>query len=74
MNKNCLEGIACPVCQHEDEFTVWATAAFSLTDEGTDLLNHASVEWDEESWLQCSQCGHRARMKKFRIPKKGKKK
>ena len=65
-NKNCLEGIRCPQCGHEDAFRIEAQITVYVTDDGTeDEGGHYA--WDGESPCRCAECGHAGKIADFRI-------
>jgi Zn ribbon nucleic-acid-binding protein len=65
-NKNCLEGIRCPQCGHEDAFRIEAQITVYVTDDGTeDEGGHYA--WDGESPCRCAECGHAGKLEDFRI-------
>ena len=51
-NTNCLEGVRCPMCAHEDGFHVEAIVRLYVTDNGTTNLGSEEF-WDEESDCMC---------------------
>ena len=53
-NTNCLSNIKCPACGNEDEFRIRATTLALVTDDGVE--DHADMEWDEDSYAECTQC------------------
>jgi hypothetical protein len=63
-NTNCLEGIKCPACGNEDRFRIAATSLFTVTDDGTD--DYADVDWDDDSYADCPECGRHGTLKDFR--------
>ncbi len=65
-NTNCLEGVRCPACGNEDRFRIVGKALFTVTDEGTDEFG--DVEWDDDSFAECPDCGRDGPLKEFRSP------
>lgn len=65
MNTNCLDGIKCPECGSEEPFNISAKAIFTVYDDGTD--SYGGVEWDDNSAIECLECGHRGKIKEFKI-------
>jgi Zn ribbon nucleic-acid-binding protein len=65
-NKNCLEGIRCPQCGHEDAFRIEAQITVYVTDDGTEDQG-GDYAWEDESPCQCVACMHTATIKDFRI-------
>jgi hypothetical protein len=65
MNKNCLEGLACPQCKSEGPFFIDGTATFVVCDDGTD--SHSEVSWENESGCSC-QCGCSGNVGDFKEP------
>jgi hypothetical protein len=64
-NKNCLEGIRCPECGHEDGVLIAATIYVHVTDEGTE--EGGDTEWTDASYCECAGCKHAATVKDFTI-------
>lgn len=67
-NRNCLEGIRCPKCQHEDDFHVEAIVRVRVQDSGT-CCDSADHYWDDESDCLCGnrQCDHKGPWQTFQI-------
>ena len=66
-NTNCLEGIRCPKCGHEDSFKVEVTVLVLVEDEGvTDDLSGS--EWDQDHYCECDNCQHSGKIKDFKLP------
>lgn len=63
-NTNCLAGMQCPKCKSLGPFSISATALFTMNNDGTD--NFGSVEYDGESYCQCTQCDHDGIVHNFR--------
>lgn len=75
-NHNCLEGIRCPNCGHEDRFNIEVRCFAEFTDD--DCETYGDNEWDEKSSIQCYECDHQGIIEEFCIeaketqePKKG---
>ena len=68
-NTNCLEGIRCPKCGHEDSFKIEATVVALVTDEGTE--DFGDVEWDEDHYCECDDCHYFGTIKDFTLPSEG---
>lgn len=66
-NTNCLENIKCPSCGNEDMFRIEVKTMATLTDDGTDL-DHGTVEWDENSYLECPDCFAHGKLGRFKVP------
>lgn len=65
-NVNCLEGIECPRCGHEEEFVIGISTTAEVTDEGVgDIVG--DNEWSADSSIQCSACKHVDAVKDFTI-------
>jgi len=78
-NVNCLEGMRCPKCKHDDEVLVVVKIWTSLRDDGTDhnadSIQDASVDYDWDSMACCPECNYLGELRDWRRPtKKGKKK
>ena len=55
-NTNCLEGIRCPECGQDEVFDIVVSTTVRVTDEGFDLAEYSSTEWDEYSSITCPDC------------------
>jgi hypothetical protein len=67
-NTNCLEGIRCPKCGHEDDFLIRCEVTCLVTDESADAAdNCGGYEWDENSGTTCRDCGHQDILDEFMI-------
>jgi DNA-directed RNA polymerase subunit RPC12/RpoP len=64
-NTNCLDGIRCPYCGSEDSFDIEAKCTVRVSDDGTD--EGRGFEWDENSAIACTDCGHADRVSAFTI-------
>jgi len=66
-NTNCLEGIRCPKCGHEDSFRVEATVLVLVKDQGvTDDLSES--QFDADHYCECDNCHHSGTIKDFTLP------
>jgi DNA-directed RNA polymerase subunit RPC12/RpoP len=65
-NTNCLEGIRCPKCGHEDSFKIEATVLVLVTDDGTEDLGNS--EWDADRYCECDNCRYAGTIKDFSEP------
>ena len=67
-NNNCLEGFKCPGkdCGQEDEFNIACTVLMTVTDDGTD--DYRDVEWNDDSYCECPDCGFSGKVADFRSP------
>jgi predicted RNA-binding Zn-ribbon protein involved in translation (DUF1610 family) len=63
-NTNCLEGIKCPACGNEEQFRIAGRALFTVTDDGTE--DHGDIEWDDDSYADCPECGRHGTLRDFR--------
>lgn len=63
-NTNCLEGVRCPRCGQNAKFSIMATAAFEVTDDGTDA--YESVEWFDDNNCRCWDCNFSGRLIQFK--------
>jgi hypothetical protein len=65
MNTNCLRGVRCPkaTCGSEGPFQIEGTAMFEVHDDGTESFG--DVDWDDDSQVTCTACGHSAPMLAF---------
>jgi len=66
-NTNCLENIRCPSCGNEDTFRIEVKTMATVTDDGTEL-DHGTVEWDENSYLECPKCFAHGKLGCFKVP------
>ena len=64
-NENCLEGIRCPQCGSEEPFEIDVKALAKVFDSGTD--DFRDVEWSDESYCKCLECGHRSTVSQFKV-------
>ncbi len=66
-NTNCLEGIRCPKCGHEDSFKVEATVLVRVEDDGvTDDLSES--QFDVDHYCECDNCHYSGTIKDFTLP------
>jgi hypothetical protein len=68
-NTNCLEGVRCPKCGHEDDFHIEAMVRLHVIDSGTEDLGGGHF-WDDDSDRMCGNrtatskgCGANSRSK-----------
>jgi len=71
-NVNCLEGMRCPQCEHDDEVVVHARMWVALTDDGTDPYADSTdmgtgTEYGDRSAARCPECGHEGRLGEWYI-------
>lgn len=66
-NTNCLSGMKCPRCESLEPFLIAGTAVFTVYDSGT--KDCSDVVWDEFDMCECVECGLRAMVKSFKVPK-----
>lgn len=65
-NTNCLEGIRCPKCGHEDSFKVEATVLVRVEDQGvTDDLSES--QFNADHYCECDNCHHSGTIKDFTL-------
>lgn len=65
INDNCLQDIACPQCGARNRFIIQATSSFVMSDSGTDEFG--DVEYDNDNYVACDDCGHDGKLSEFRI-------
>jgi len=56
----------CPACgltQDETNFNISASAIFEVSKYGTE--DFTAVEWDDDSAMQCRNCGHLGKVREF---------
>ncbi len=58
VNENCLEGYCCPECKHEGPFTIGIKGHVEVEDDGFDHGEIENVRWGDNSYCECSGCGH----------------
>jgi hypothetical protein len=64
-NTNCLENIQCPRCGNEDSFRIAATTIATVCDDGVE--DYSEMEWDDDSYIDCTKCCHHRTLKEFTI-------
>lgn len=62
-NENCIVGLKCPKCGHEDSFDIVATSLMRVLDDGTDTFH--DVEWGGRSNIMCAKCHHTGKVWEF---------
>jgi hypothetical protein len=65
-NTNCLQGIRCPQCKHENGFYIDASINAYVTDNGAEPAESTDYYWDENSSITCSECDHQGKVAQFR--------
>jgi hypothetical protein len=67
-NKNVLKGMRCPIskCKSEGPFRIEARAIFTVQDAGTDS-EYTDVEWEDNYFCGCVECGYVGQVKDFRV-------
>lgn len=55
-NANCLEGVRCPDCGQDRRFFITAAIRADVTDDGADIADGSSFDWDEASMTICPEC------------------
>jgi hypothetical protein len=68
-NTNCLDNIKCPACGNEESFRIAATTIVTVTDDGTD--DPGDMEWDDDSYAECTQCYRHGTLKDFEVIARG---
>jgi hypothetical protein len=66
-NTNCLEGIRCPKCGHEDSFKVEAKVLVLVEDEGV-THDLSPSEFDADHYCECNNCYFSGTIKDFTLP------
>jgi hypothetical protein len=64
-NTNCLENIKCPACGNEESFRIAAKTIVTVTDDG--IGDHSDMEWDDDSYADCTQCLRYGTVKDFKV-------
>jgi DNA-directed RNA polymerase subunit RPC12/RpoP len=65
INTNCLAKIRCPHCGNDHHFHISAGVLAYVTDDGAEAANNGSIEWDEDSAIECPECGHSGTVGRF---------
>jgi DNA-directed RNA polymerase subunit RPC12/RpoP len=65
-NDNCLEGIACSKCGNDARLTIAVSTLADVTDDGAETFG--DMHWDDASFTECPECGHRGALGEFRVP------
>jgi hypothetical protein len=63
-NVNCLEGMACPKCGHDERLCISCTTMAAFMDDGVD--DTTDYEFTDTSYCECSQCKYSATVADFR--------
>lgn len=71
MNNNCLKDMRCPRCKSEGPFKIAGSAVFEVHDDGADTFG--DLEWGDDSYCGCRDCGHEGIVADFQIKKRTKK-
>ncbi len=64
-NTNCLDGKRCPTCGSYGPFEIEVSMRVLLYDSGADDAKDGSIEYDDESFAICDECGYSAEFGKF---------
>ena len=67
-NTNCLEGLQCPRCGHEDDFAIGCYTIATVTDDGID--EYGDMEWNDDSPIWCGSrdgCDPSGTIKEFTV-------
>lgn len=66
-NENILHGIACPKCGHTQNFIMQIMTQVHVEDDGAEMDEHNSVEWDDNTPIECLNegCRHAGTVKDF---------
>jgi hypothetical protein len=59
----CIEGMRCPKCGNHEEFKIVGSTLWDVLEDGCD--DHDDVEWDDDSYCRCSECGHDGTVRDF---------
>lgn len=69
MNENCLKDIMCPHCGNTENFKIKVSVWIEVEDQGTDpMLPEQDIEWEDESFIDCGECGSVGRISEFSHP------
>lgn len=64
-NENVLLNVCCPKCGHTDNFLYMLTISCMVEDDGIDLDEHASFEYDENTEVDCLGCRYVGKLSEF---------
>jgi hypothetical protein len=64
---NCLSGIRCPNCGHEDSFVIAVTGFVHVTDDGWSEIPQ-DADWNDSSFICCEACQSTGTVQAFTIP------
>lgn len=64
-NLNCLEGMACPQCGHEDAFWIENRCLVFTTDDGFGPDDIGAPEHEPSARTTCPACGHEGTVAEF---------
>lgn len=67
-NRNCLENIMCPKCAHTEDFLIIARTLAHVTDDGATQARNSGIEWDDDSYIECTKCGAKGLVENFAVP------
>jgi len=59
-------GLKCPTCGGTDDLVIEARTWIALREDGTDA-DGSDHEWDEDSRIDCIECGNSAKVFQFQI-------
>ena len=65
-NTNCLEGIKCRKCGHEDSFKIEGHVLSLVKDDGV-AEDLAGTEWTEADYCECTECSHSGKVADFTV-------
>jgi len=66
-NSNCLANIKCPHCGNEEHFNISARVLAYATDEGAEAAVNSSIDWDNDSPIDCPECNHSGTVGSFAV-------
>ena len=64
-NENCLEGLACPICGHDESLQITVEHIVLMRDDGHDFDHSKHSHWDDDSQCQCPTCEYTATVQHF---------
>lgn len=56
VNTKCLDGMKCPKCGYIDSFVISSTCYATWEDDGSG--DYEEIDFDNNSWCLCSECGY----------------
>jgi hypothetical protein len=67
VGREFIAGWACPQCGQHEEFWAVALAEFLVRRDGTHEYK-SDIEWPDNAWVRCPECGWLGDMDKVIVP------